>query len=742
MMKHSPSRPLFCVLVAVVLSFLPCIAASGRGGAVVQRNPAAITGLLNRIGGKGASQRFETAYCTDLFPNGQEGFRISTKSGKPYIQGSSYSALTAGINWYLNHYAHVNLSWNCLTTDLSQVSFPLPAMPEVHTCNAGYRYYLNYCTFCYSMSAWTWERWEQEIDWMALHGVNMPLQIIGLESVWRSFLMEDCGYSETEAEAFVPGPAYTAWWAMNNLQGWGGDGPDQSRGVTNDAWYRRQKELARKILARERELGMDPVLPGFSGMMPVGHPGAESQGSWCGFTRPYMLDPTTSFFQTCAAKYYAQLAKVMGTSRYYSMDPFHEGGVIRSGAYADGYRAVYEAMNVNCGSDTKWVIQQWQWSAAQASSLHAVPSGRLIVLDLFSDGKPSFDTYQGYAPQEAVYCVIPNFGGRTGFFGRIPKMVANYYAYKDKYTTVRGIGAAPEAIEQTPVVYDLLYELPWMDSLPSTSAWMQHYALSRYGTDASDVWDLLCLSILNDTTALQGPHEAVVCARPSLTVDRVSSWGGTTLFYDPSLVVDAAYRLWKLGRPNTAVGVSNYCYDICDLTRQALTDYAQRLLVSLREAHGEEFVTCRDSFLQLILDMDTLLGTHQMFRLGRWTEMARRAAMEVDGATSETADWLERTNARQLITTWGGREQSERGGLHDYSYRQWQGMLRDFYYPRWKWWFAHEMTVPPEGWFPKEWAWAHDSSRYSEQPAGDTYTIVGQLLHNYFDKGNNNNKTN
>ncbi|MBR5603388.1 MAG: alpha-N-acetylglucosaminidase N-terminal domain-containing protein, partial [Bacteroidales bacterium] len=107
----------------------------------------------------------------------QDVFIITTKDEKPCVKGNSISAITTGINWYLNHYAYINISWNNLfINDLSCYNFPLPAEEEIHVCSADYRYYLNYCTFSYSMSVWTWERWEQEIDWMALHGINMPLQ--------------------------------------------------------------------------------------------------------------------------------------------------------------------------------------------------------------------------------------------------------------------------------------------------------------------------------------------------------------------------------------------------------------------------------------------------------------------------------------------------------------------------------------------------------------------------------------
>lgn len=32
---------------------------------------------------------------------------------------------------------------------------------------------------------WTWERWEKEIDWMALQGINLPLAFTGQEAIWQ-----------------------------------------------------------------------------------------------------------------------------------------------------------------------------------------------------------------------------------------------------------------------------------------------------------------------------------------------------------------------------------------------------------------------------------------------------------------------------------------------------------------------------------------------------------------------------
>ena len=50
---------------------------------------------------------------------------------------------------------------------------------------AEYRYNMNVCTFGYSYAHWDWKRWEREIDWMALNGINMPLAFNGFVRVWQ-----------------------------------------------------------------------------------------------------------------------------------------------------------------------------------------------------------------------------------------------------------------------------------------------------------------------------------------------------------------------------------------------------------------------------------------------------------------------------------------------------------------------------------------------------------------------------
>lgn len=36
-----------------------------------------------------------------------------------------------------------------------------------------------------SFAWWDWVRWEKEIDWMALQGINLPLAFTGQEAIWQ-----------------------------------------------------------------------------------------------------------------------------------------------------------------------------------------------------------------------------------------------------------------------------------------------------------------------------------------------------------------------------------------------------------------------------------------------------------------------------------------------------------------------------------------------------------------------------
>ena len=125
----------------------------------------------------------------------QDFFEISSDpQGRVVIQGNNTVSMAVGLNWYLKYVAGIHISWNNLTQPLPD-NLPLPDGAIRRQASVPHRYYLNYCTFSYSMAFWDEDRWMKEIDWMALHGINMPLSLTGAETVWRN-LLRKLGYSD------------------------------------------------------------------------------------------------------------------------------------------------------------------------------------------------------------------------------------------------------------------------------------------------------------------------------------------------------------------------------------------------------------------------------------------------------------------------------------------------------------------------------------------------------------------
>ena len=723
-------RNLFAALMFVLLALFAPLAVKAQ--APVATPQEAIAGLLTRIGGEGAADKFAIVIDAALAQDGKDVFVIAAQDGKPCIKGNSQLSVATGINWYLNHYAHINLTWNNLTTDLSKVDLPVPQGEEKHVCNTTYRYNFNTCTFSYSMAFWTWERWQQEIDWMALHGINAPLNLVGLDVVTRKLLRE-LGVSENDINAYIAGPGFIAWFAMNNLEGWGGtvNAVDVKMNGNPDWWYARQEQLCRNMLQRMRELGMQPVIPGFSGQVPncivnytidgFNKGDVVNNGTWAGgYTRPDILKPNTASYRTFANVYYKHLHDVMGVSELYSIDPFHEGslpgGVTNETCYPnimvelDNYHngvSQEEKIANNVDEQPKWIIQYWQ-GVPQSGAFSAMSKygNRFIGLDLFADNiyadnaaKWRTNYFNG---RPYVYCMLHNFGGRSGLHGRLETTMNGYFEALAKGNNMQGVGATPEGIETNPILYDMLFELPWMDvaGRPTVDKWLEDYAHARYGVKnatALAALQNLRKSVWECKVNQQGTSEAVILARPNWTVRSVSSWSTSAIYWDTQDVLLAADQLASIEElVTTADGKANYDYDFIDVVRQSMVDYAAELLPLIDAARGNdaEYERLYRLYLQLMLDLDEMLSYDENFKLERWTSLARNIADEVEGTTVNDRNWLE-WNARTQITVWSKGNTD----LHDYSNRCWAGLIKDFHYKRWKQFFENNGNAFSGGWY-------------------------------------------
>ena len=665
---------------------------------------------------KGASAKFKT----ELIKSDKDFFELDQRGTKVVVRGNTWVNIASGINWYLKYHAGIHLSWNQMQAKLPAV-LPAVKQKERHETDLTLRYDFNYCTFSYSMAFWDWKRWEQEIDWMALHGVNLPLAIVGEECVWRNMLLK-LGYTEEEIGQFIAGPAFLAWWEMNNLEGWGGPLPL--------SWYSRQEKLQKQILARMRQLGMHPVLPGYSGMVPhdakarLGLNVADA-GLWNGFQRPANLLPTDPRFAEIAKLYFDELTILFGKADYYSMDPFHESNDDASIDYAKAGEAMMQAMK-RVNPKAVWVIQGWTENP-RPQMVDGMKAGDLLVLDLFSECRPMFGIPsiwkrpEGYKQHHWLFCLLENFGANVGLHGRMDQLLDNFYRSQESgvrsqentpatgsslqgnlqtpdscllspdsclLSPPKGIGFTMEGSENNPVMFELMSELPWRPEKFKKEDWVRQYVKARYGVEdplIERAWLLLARTIYNCPAGnnQQGPHESIFCGRPSLNNFQASSWSKMKNYYDPYSTLEAAMMMNSVAEKYR--GNNNFEYDLVDITRQALADQArlqyQRTIADYKAFAIKEFESDYRRFLLMLLMQDKLLGTRSEFRLGHWTQAA------IDCGSTPEEKKLYEWNARVQITTWGNRYCADTGGLRDYAHKEWQGLLKDFYYPRWEAYF-------------------------------------------------------
>lgn len=702
--------------------------------AVIQASP--IDGLLERID-KGASRKF----VIEQIKSPTDFFELDQKGDKVVIRGNNYVSIATGINWYLKYYAGIHLSWNGMQATLPEV-LPAVTKKERHETGLKLRYDLNYCTFSYTMAFWDWDRWEKEIDWMALHGINLPLAMTGVESVWYNVLKK-LGYNKEDINEFISGPGFMAWWLMNNLEGWGGPNPD--------SWYRQQTVLQKKILKRMREYGIEPVLPGYSGMVP--HNAKEKlglnvsdPGLWCGYRRPAFLQPTDPRFQEIASLYYKEMEKLFGKANYYSMDPFHEGGNVAGVDLDAAGKAIMSAMK-KVNPKAVWVAQAWQ-ANPRSKMIENLKAGDMIVLDLFAESRPQWgDTEStwyrksGFGQHDWIYCMLLNYGGNVGLHGKMAHVIDEFYKAKESPfgKTLCGVGMTMEGSENNPVMFELLTELPWREQRFDKEEWLANYVRARYGSEnktVEEAWTLLSNSIYNcpPQSVQQGTHESIFCARPSENVYQASSWSEMSDYYNPQDVIRAARLMVSVA--DQYKGNNNFEYDLVDIVRQAITERGRLLYKAVMAAYtsGDKtlFEMASRHFLQLILLQDELLGTRREFMVGNWIDQARNL-----GKTPEEKALYE-WNARVQITTWGNRQAADEGGLRDYAHKEWNGILKDFYYMRWKAYFDN-LTLKMNGKNPEEIdfyaleePWTKETDPYPFEPKSDCISTVKRIFADIF----------
>ena len=387
------------ILFAVAGCLLSVIMAAGCSGTVKSASDCsphdlkkAAEALVERVTGDKA-ESFNVVITPDR-PEGKDWFALYSEDGKIVLEGNNGVSVASALHRYLRQYCGWHWSWCGSSTALPE-RLPLPVERVDRVSPYKFRYYLNYCTFNYSMSWWDRDRWQQEIDFMAMNGINMPLAITGQNTVWQK-VYRKLGFTDEELDVFFSGPAFFNWFWMGNLDGWGGPLPQ--------SFVDAHEKLQKFILGRERSLGMTPVLPAFTGHVPPSFetrfPEAKvDKTEWIDYPAVSLLSPADSMFSVIAKMFIEEEINTYGTNHFYTADTFNENLPPTSDPdyLASMSRVVYDGMSA-VDPEAVWVMQAWLfyhqadfWGDEQIEALLSpVADDRMLLLDLFADMKPVF----------------------------------------------------------------------------------------------------------------------------------------------------------------------------------------------------------------------------------------------------------------------------------------------------------------------------------------------------------------
>jgi alpha-N-acetylglucosaminidase len=611
--------------------------------------------------------------------DGKDVFELESKDGRIVLRGNNGVSIASAFNHYLKYSCNCDLSWCGM-----QMRIPkrLPVLSEKvrRVTPHAQRAFFNYCTFGYSMPWWGWPEWERAIDTMAMQGYNMPLAATGMEAIWYHTLLR-FGFTDLEARSFLSAPGHLPWQLMQNLEGMDGPLPK--------SWIDSHAELGRKILQRERELGMTPIQQGFSGHVPhllkQKYPQASIavQPRWCNFPGVAQLDPLDPLFKEFGAAFIEEEIKLFGTDHRYAADPFHESAPPRPGAdYLTAVGKCVFAVMTNVDAQATWIMQGW---SNHREIVEAVPRDRLLILSIGGAGSGA---YWGYP---FLNCRYNNFGCRNNLHGDLKGLATNPFAavVNAPNSNCGGTGLMMEGIFQNPVYLQLASDLIWRDGPVDAVAWLHDYSRRRYGAESANAnraWDLLLDGPYAPGTSAT-EYSSIIAARPALHCKKSGPNEGFRIPYPPRQLV-CAWELLLKDRDRLQAS-DGYGFDVADIARQVLSNLGQALQQDVARAHLAKdkpaFEKAAHEFLELIGDVDTVCATRPEYHFGKWVAGARGW-----GRDDLERDLFER-NASTLVTLWGPPDDPQ---IFDYAWREWAGLIGSYYRPRWEMFFAYLREHP------------------------------------------------
>lgn len=637
----------------------------------------------------------------------QPGYTFHTQADTLFISATSAVAACHGFYQWAKAKGCGICSW-------SGNRFVRPADISTPSTSAAspfrHHQYFNVVTYGYTMPYWDTLRWNQELDWMALHGIDQPLMLLAQEAIYRQVFLS-LGLTEKEIDAWEVGPAHLPWMRMGNISGNSFDGP------LGKDWHQQQLTLAKYVIQRMRQLGMEPICPAFCGFVPsalADHFDVELDTTGWDWVPPscrnYRIRPDSPLFTEIGCRFIQCWEQHFGKGTYYLSDSFNEMKIPSDTALMALYgRSIYNSIRM-ANPDAIWTMQGWtlgyqrnEWGNGIFQALtRDIPQDKFYLLDMATDYNCCFwhnsfnwDFYNAFGGQPWAWSVIPNMGGKTVFTGNLDhyangRMQAFQSANRGR---LAGYGMAPEGLENNELIYELLCDGGYLSDTTEIDIeqWLENYILCRFGTNQHTLVQLYKNLYRSAYAHFRDHPQFGWQVRNNIIGHGVT--GLDTSFYQNAeqlsqFICQSPEFYYSLDTDARKLFLADYI-EVAALYISGKIEYINKQISLYNDAEQKNLALRKlDSLSAIMLGLDSILSLHPLHRLDRWEyDMAyAHAAPEQAHRNAK--------NARRLVSIWYGNHRADEP-VNDYSCRLWSGLIRDYYLPRLQGTWMHRITGSP-----------------------------------------------
>lgn len=586
--------------------------------------------------------------------NGYDCYEIYSEDKKVVLAGNSPLSQAMAYYDYLGRYHGVVITSG--DYDISTISSaPLPEGKINRTIKRKIRAMTSYEAFSLSGNFRGFDRWEKEIDFMAMHGFNRALQPVGFDGVLFRTLT-DIGMPENFCLEFSSGPAFLMNQLTGNIAG--------TNSVNSKEYLERKITVGKLISDRERSLGIEPIFPAAIPSVPFSlrkkyiKMDIFKAPMWHNFPPIFFIRPKNAFFSVFNKKFLTVQREALGETHSYIFEGVYESDKKGYNSHlADLGKALEEMLN----EFDKDAVCYLHTSSINADFFKSCSGDKYIFLDDCEMSKNSdILSDKKYIPE-----VSGNRYGRTGIYGNVQKLCDNPFANSEL-----GGALAFDTFDINPVYCAAaLKAITAADSFERDD-FIRDFCTKRYKTDSfsDDIISLIDLCSSDECTG------SIICARPCTNVKHTAPYDTMERSYDFHKLYPIAQRI--INSEDKKIDAMRA--DIQSIVRQFLSDLAYPVYIKatefFREKNVRNFEQASNLFLEICEDIDRLLRTREETNFcTKYVE-----AQEL-GSSQEEKESLQ-INFLLLHTIWGPFDHSI---LYDTVWNEWGGLVKDYYEARW-----------------------------------------------------------